>query len=221
MVGLLNHEGATFEHRLLASDDQFLQSGLSRRGLEIGLGGDLETEVVERLGIDGIGLGLAAQASGKVSDLTRVGDSEGEAGGVSGRDQGAMIGAGGLTDQVSAWSELGQKPAMMCWCIGQGAAGIGSTKIELFLGKIDAEVDGRCRHEVGLEFVTMTHPCAFELTAGGVKAATGAPATVRVDRQKAQQDLASSELTARGFQDLHDLLPRRGRWDGRLTCRTG
>ena len=127
--------------RLLAGDDEFLESHLGRARRQIGLGLCQATEVVERLRIDRIGLRPAAQAVGKVADLTRIGDGQGDARCVGRSDQRAVAGAGGFANQMRAWRQFGQKPAVVRRGIGDGAARVCAMKVELFLGKIQTEVD--------------------------------------------------------------------------------
>ena len=60
---------------------------------------------------------------------------------MGGGDQRAVAGAGGFANQVRAWRQCGQKTAVSGRSIDEGAARVGTMKVEPFLGKIQTEVE--------------------------------------------------------------------------------
>lgn len=143
LIGELAGEPTALLHGLRAGDDELLEPGLGGSGRLIGPWLNDGAEIAKGLGIDGIGPGKAAEAFGKVADLARIDDTDEDAGGVGGADEGAVASAGGLTNQMSPLGQPGEKAAMARGGIGQRAGELRAFEIELLLGKIDADRDGR------------------------------------------------------------------------------
>lgn len=144
----LDLKGAVFEDGLLACDDERLEGELGGCRHRVGFGLSGLAKELEVLGIEGIGFGLLALALDEMANLGGIGDGDRPALLLSGADQSAVIRTGGLTNQMGARRQPGEKAGETGPVIGQDPALLwGEEKVEFKFGEVEADGGGREGHE--------------------------------------------------------------------------
>ena len=123
---------------------------LERGGLGgVGLGSVGGAKVGEDFGVEPIGLGEQPAGAGEVADLARIEDADGQAVAVERGDQGVLVAAGGLAEDLDAGLERlesGGEGGQAGGVIGDGEGLVEEAAVDGGFGDIGTEIDTHWVH---------------------------------------------------------------------------